>query len=231
LVDKKVDRRIARTRKLLRDALLALIIEKRYETITVENITDHADLGRATFYLHYHDKTELLLETIDTIAADLIDEATKAGFIPGLLPKSAEPVSARNQANAITLVFRYAARNADLWRTILRGDGMTVASVRIRKIIGTVAGNYFKEYWQENTHGEKLNLPEGVVANYFAVALMGFMTWWLEDGMQYPPEQMAEVFRRLFFQGAFKAAGLPLGEDENLPQATSIRKGIPSSSN
>ncbi len=215
MLDKKVDRRIARTRKLLREALLALINDKRYEAITVENITDHANLGRATFYLHYHDKTELLLETIDTIAADLIEEATNAGFIPGLSPVPAEPVSARNQELAITLVFRYAARNADLWRTILRGDGMTVASVRIREIIGTVAGNYFKEHWLANTHGEKLNLPEGVVANYFAVALMGFMTWWLENGMQYPPEQMAEIFRKLFFQGAFKAAGLPPSEDED----------------
>ncbi len=219
MLDKKVDRRITRTRKLLRDALLALIIEKRFEAITVENITDHADLGRATFYLHYHDKTELLLETIDVIAADLIEEATKAGFIPGLSPRSPEPVSAQNQARAITLVFRYAARNADLWRIILRGEGMTVASLRIREIIGSVAGNYFKEYWSASTHGEKLNLPEGVVANYFAAALMGFMTWWLESGMQYPPEQMAEIFRKLFFNGAFRAAGLPPGEEEEARQA------------
>lgn len=214
VLEKKVDRRIARTRTQLREALLALIIEKGYEAVTVENITDRANLGRATFYLHFHDKTELLLEAIDAIAADLIAEVTKAGFIPGLSPKNASPIPAHKQAQAITLVFNYAGRNADLWLKILRSDGLMVASDRIREIIVTVAGNYFKEHWLANTKGETPNLPKGVVTNYFAVSLMGFLTWWLESGMPYPADQMADVFRRLFFQGAFKAAGLPLGEEE-----------------
>jgi len=213
MLDKRPDRRVARTRKLLRDALLQLILEQGYEAVTVENITGRADLGRATFYLHYHDKTELLLETFDAIAVDLIEEATRAGFIHGPSPKSPAPISARKQEQAISMVFRHAGRNAVLWRAILRGEGMPEASMRIREIIGNVAGNYFKEYWLANSRREDTNLPEGVVTNYFAAALMGFLTWWLESGMNFPPEQMAENFRELFFEGAFKAAGLPQGEE------------------
>ena len=45
------DRRIERTRHMLSDALFALIGERGYENITVQDITDRANVGRATFYL------------------------------------------------------------------------------------------------------------------------------------------------------------------------------------
>ena len=55
----KPDRRVNRTRRLLREALLALIMEEGYDAVTIEEITDRADLGRTTFYLHYRDKEDL----------------------------------------------------------------------------------------------------------------------------------------------------------------------------
>jgi hypothetical protein len=164
--------------------------------------------------LHYHDKTELLLESIDTIAEELIEEATEAGFIPGKMPVSPFPLTVRQQSQAITMVFRQAGKNAELWRIILRGEGMTVASVRIREILGRIAGNYFDEKWREVAPDGKPVLPTEIVANYFAAAMMGFLTWWLENGMHYPPEEMAVMFRSMFFQGAYQAAGLPVVREE-----------------
>ena len=67
-----LDRRGRRTRRQLKEALFALILEKGYDAVTIEDITGRADLGRTTFYLHYRDKEELLLEAIDSIANDLI---------------------------------------------------------------------------------------------------------------------------------------------------------------
>jgi hypothetical protein len=96
-----------------------------------------------------------------------------------------------------------------LWRIILRGEGMTMASIRIREILGKVAGNYFSEQWRASASSDQLDLPTEVVANYFASAMMGFLTWWLESGMRYPAEQMSEMFRGLFFHGAYQVAGLP----------------------
>src|ERR1044071_6290760 len=57
----KIDRRAGRTERSLREALIALILEKRYDAITVQNIIDRADVGRSTFYAHYRDKEDLLL--------------------------------------------------------------------------------------------------------------------------------------------------------------------------
>ncbi|MEZ4667133.1 MAG: helix-turn-helix domain-containing protein [Anaerolineae bacterium] len=58
---KRPDRRRARTRKLMRDSLIALILEKGYDAVTVQDITDRENLGRATFYLHYKNGKERLL--------------------------------------------------------------------------------------------------------------------------------------------------------------------------
>jgi AcrR family transcriptional regulator len=56
----RVDPRVTRTRKLIRDALLSLLTEKRFETINVQDIAERATINRATFYAHYTDKFALL---------------------------------------------------------------------------------------------------------------------------------------------------------------------------
>ncbi len=56
----RVDPRVTRTRKLIRDALTALIAEKSFEAITVQDIAERATINRATFYAHYTDKFALL---------------------------------------------------------------------------------------------------------------------------------------------------------------------------
>ncbi|MCI0550259.1 MAG: TetR/AcrR family transcriptional regulator [Anaerolineae bacterium] len=57
----KEDRRIRRTRQLLRDSFLELLKEKRYEDISVQDISARADVARSTFYVHYMDKEDLLV--------------------------------------------------------------------------------------------------------------------------------------------------------------------------
>src|SRR6186713_3590542 len=63
----KPDRRVARTRRALKDALTDLILEKGYESVTVQDVIDRADVGRSTFYAHFVDKDDLLM----AILADL----------------------------------------------------------------------------------------------------------------------------------------------------------------
>ena len=60
----KTDRRILRTRDALGDAMMALLHEKSFDRITVQDVLDRAGVGRATFYAHYRDKHDLFL--VDT---------------------------------------------------------------------------------------------------------------------------------------------------------------------
>jgi AcrR family transcriptional regulator len=61
----KFDRRVRRTRDALGDALLALVQEKPFDDITVQEVLDRADIGRSTFYAHYRDKDDLFLSDLE----------------------------------------------------------------------------------------------------------------------------------------------------------------------
>ena len=74
---KKVDRRIQRSRKLLQDALITLILEKGYDSITVQNIIDEANVVRSTFYDHYMDKDDLMANSLELLREELHQDMTK----------------------------------------------------------------------------------------------------------------------------------------------------------
>jgi len=59
------DRRIRRTRSLLNKALVELVAEKEYDEITIQEITERADIGHRTFYRHYASKDELLIDVME----------------------------------------------------------------------------------------------------------------------------------------------------------------------
>jgi AcrR family transcriptional regulator len=71
----KVDPRITRTRKLLREALGSLLAEKNFEAISVQDIAAASTVNRATFYAHFTDKFDLLDSMIrDDVASYLARE-------------------------------------------------------------------------------------------------------------------------------------------------------------
>lgn len=69
----KEDPRAKKTRRSLRNALIELLAEREFSSITIQHITDRAELNRATFYGHFQDKFELLDETL----GELLEEAIR----------------------------------------------------------------------------------------------------------------------------------------------------------
>ena len=61
------DRRVRRTKKLLKESFIELMSEKQIKDITVKDLTEHADLNRGTFYLHYLDIYDLLNQLEDEV--------------------------------------------------------------------------------------------------------------------------------------------------------------------
>ena len=74
---RKLDPRVERTQEALSAALMALIEEKGYDAISVQDITERSRLNRATFYLHYKDKQDLLIRTSEA-AFDRSDCGSRA---------------------------------------------------------------------------------------------------------------------------------------------------------
>ena len=97
LSKKKEDPRTTRSRKLLRDAFTELLSRKTFDSITVQDITEHATLNRATFYAHFADKQALLVHCF----GELFNELVRAR-----LPINSE-LNPSNMKLAITLVCEY----------------------------------------------------------------------------------------------------------------------------
>jgi AcrR family transcriptional regulator len=77
--NEKTDPRVLRTRKLIDEAFLAVLDEKGFEELSVQEVADRAGINRATFYAHYGDKYDLLSDLIrkslteELSAKDLLD--------------------------------------------------------------------------------------------------------------------------------------------------------------
>ena len=70
------DRRVLRTQRLLREALIRLIHERGWDQITVQDVCERADVGRSTFYVHFADKEELLVTGFGDLRKQLRERAT-----------------------------------------------------------------------------------------------------------------------------------------------------------
>jgi AcrR family transcriptional regulator len=84
----KRDRRSERSRQLIRNALLDLLFEQRFEEITVQAILDRANVGRSTFYAHYFDKADVLAniaeEQLKMLSGQLLERNGGEQLIPSL---------------------------------------------------------------------------------------------------------------------------------------------------
>lgn len=189
-LEKKLDRRVQRTRAMLRTGLIAAILEKGYEAVTVQDIADKADLRRATFYLHYKDKEELLLAAL----SDTFEEVRQQ-----LDAISDDALAGKTRVETFTAMFQHVEDNRDLYRIILTGQG----TERIARYIRDYLANYtLKGLKKLPAHA--LALPPEVIAHYIAGAEVAFITWWLESNPPHTTDELAAMCQRLILDGVLK---------------------------
>jgi AcrR family transcriptional regulator len=194
-VKKTTDRRVQRTRKLLQDALIAMMIEKGYEATTVQDIVDRANVGRATFYAHFADKDTLLASRIEDLRAMLTQQEQRALAMPGAL---------RERGLGFSLaMLEHARSHLPLYAMIVgRPSGAAVLQRIHRTIADLVAGDL-------KALGFKGTLEQRALATeYIAGAFMAVLTWWLDHSARLPPQEVDAIFRRLVMPGLAAELGL-----------------------
>ncbi len=195
--EKSMDRRVRRTRRALQEALIHLILEEGYDSVTIEEITDRADLGRTTFYLHFKDKEALLMEAIDTICEDFIEEhSTLLEAIDGT-ENTLKKIRNNLDDRILHHIFAYARQHADLYKVMLRGEGGAKASQRFTNIIREETTKRLKQI-----KGLETKVPMEIFAVFFAGTLIEMVTWWLEQDQPYTIEVMVAYFQQLFLFGS-----------------------------
>ncbi len=192
-----IDRRIRRTREAIQNALIELIEEKGFDAISITDITSRANINRGTFYLHYHDKADLLEKTEDELIEHIKDILIKTGGIDlEAYCVSDEPIP------AMVTLFDYIGSRARLMYAIL---GLKANPDVQNRIKNAIAGNLFRIGFMANTRPEDLLVPGNYLISYVTAAHMGVVQSWLEGGCKESSEEMARILARLSFHGPFHA--------------------------
>ena len=174
-----VDRRVQRTRALLQDALIALMMEKGYEAATVQDIIDRANVGRATFYAHFADKETLLVSRLEDLRNLLLEHQRQApalGFSLAML--------------------EHAYSHLRLYQAIVGRDSGAFVLQRIHRTIAELAAKDVHALGFRGTAEER-----SLAGEYIAGAFMAVLTWWLDHGAKQSPQEVDNMFRRLIFKG------------------------------
>jgi AcrR family transcriptional regulator len=192
---RKEDRRIRRTRFALRQAFRELVEEKGYEAVTIEDITEQANLGRTTFYLHYHDKEDLLLE-------DFADKLF--ALVENVSPRPIIQWFSKGEDNIVKAEFEMVLKNADLFQVITRLQSNTVYS-RFRDIHVKAVSKLILQSPSIQERVQNVNFSLEFILNYYTGALWSCIVWWVEQGFTPDIEETVNSFLTMFNPGLLLA--------------------------
>ncbi len=187
-----MDRRIRRTRDRLGDALVSLMQEKPFDTITVQDVLDRAGVSRSTFYVHYSDKDDLLMSDAD----EFFESISMALSVH------------QDQSDRVAPVREFFAHVGEVPRFF----NALVASGKVHDTLALARGHFargIERRLAELPRGRGIP-PANRPAMAFALAgsLLSLLTWWLDRGKRESPAQMDEIYHQLVWSGVSTSAEL-----------------------
>lgn len=189
-MDGEIDRRVARTRRTLHEALIRLIMRKGYDALTVQEIIDEADIGRATFYAHYRSKEDLLRGGFERLRTEL----KAARWAAQQVSKQDRPLSFSSA------MFEHACAYRDVYRAMLGGQGSIIAINEIRRVLSELVREELPALEDDGA------VPRELMLQFVVGTFLTTLTWCLEKRPKMAPSEVNSMFRRLISRGIGRAA-------------------------
>ena len=186
------DRRVRRTQQSLQGAVVAEALEKGYENVTIQDVTDRADVGYRTFFRHYESLDDLLLRTVE----DRVNELNQmVGFPPA---NAAELPSLEESVGRGEVIFQYIQDHHDIFKVVLleRGTRFCLEPIFTQ---AQERANAMMAFFPDP------QIPAEIAANHLIGSIINLLTWWLSHDMPYPPKAMGDVFSKLIVASTLNA--------------------------
>jgi AcrR family transcriptional regulator len=179
-------KRRRRTVAQLKQATLELLLENGYDAISIQEITDRADLGRGTFYIYFHSKEEIVWSIIEEGFSRTTQDALLSA--KDNVPEWPEYFSYVN-------IFNHAQQNRDLYLVMLGGQGSSMLTKRVQDYLAAdiIADNQRYGIYKSGT------VPPQVFAQILTGALFRMLVWWLETPNAYTPQDMASMLASVIY--------------------------------
>lgn len=169
----KVDRRILKSQGAIKKALIELMSEKNFDDITIQDISNRANVNRATIYLHYLDKFDLL----DKLIEEHINE----------LREMCESACKLEWIDATEIFCEYFESNYSFFSLMLANKGAPYFRNRFL--------NFLLEAFRNEvdvTKGKNRGLDEDVIVRFIASAFVGVVEWWFTNEKHLSHQTLAE---------------------------------------
>jgi AcrR family transcriptional regulator len=186
----KEDPRVRRTRRLLRDALVSLILEKNYTSVSIKEITARADVAYITFFRHF--------ESIDHLLMEVLDDGLSA-LIRQIEISTAETGTPNPEAEG-KFIFEYIEQKSDLFRILFKSQSVTPLR---KKVVAGLSAIFQKTC--SPLHNSRSCIPVNVASNHIATSLLALIEWWLENKMSPAPPQMGKIYKNLIIDSTLRA--------------------------
>ncbi len=188
----KTDRRVQKTRQALQEALIALILQKGYDAVMVQDILDRANVGRSTFYAHYQDKDDLLQSRFEDL-----QKAFEAHANLVLQRTTTDSSGGGEEANLPLFMLYYIENEQQLFKALLgkRGSQKYVAHFQV----------FFLKYTRSvvKSHAQARLDPYQfeIVAQYLTSVFMALIIWWVDNDMPCTVQELYGLTMRLMEPG------------------------------
>jgi AcrR family transcriptional regulator len=183
----KPDRRVRRTRELLHKALISLTLEKSYDSITVQEVLDRADVGRSTFYTHFESLDELLASGTHQLRTTLnsaLENQRKSS-------KRHENVVAFSRA-----MFEHAHGYRNVYFALLNTGAWPIVRQQLQEILEDLIRRESKAEIAKLKAADS-EVPVELFVHYLTSAFFAVLIWWMDRRSRLTPSQIDEVFRSL----------------------------------
>ncbi len=181
-----MDRRQKKTREAIFEAFGELLSKKDFNKITVAEIIERADVGRATFYAHFETKDDLLSELCEELFCHIFDSIYKKREHHSHIFECDAPNSVflhlieHLQRNDNNILFLLVSQNNELFLRCFK------------KHLRTLIEDQF--YLFESDKAK--DLPKEFFINHISSSFVETIRWWLENGMKESPQILTEYFIR-----------------------------------
>jgi AcrR family transcriptional regulator len=192
---KRKDPRAVRTQSLLKRAFIELMEEREFEQITVADISERATVKRATFYLHYKDKTDLMNQCIDETLNELHENVSKQVSFLGdfdFLEDQPHP--------SFVQLFHQIGENYPFYRALLVTNRIPSLASGLLAFIHEFISEGIN---QIEPNDQNLTANRELIIKYVESAFLEVIIWWIEKGMHVSEQEMAFQLMNLSIKGPY----------------------------
>ena len=182
-MENDMDRRQRKTRDAIFQAFTELLSQKNFNQITVGEIIERADVGRATFYAHFETKDYLLKAFCEELFCHIFDVENSEMTHRHIF-------SCDGAASPFLHLLQHIQKNDNHILDLLSSTNNDLFLRYFRENLETLVQNHVSLFAPHRDD----RLPDGFWKNHITSTFIEILRWWIENGMQESPETITEYF-------------------------------------